>query len=384
MNNRRENSRQKRKLEQVRRPTDTGKEAGAPKRPVSRARKQGPLKAVTLLTVIAILLTALIQLVPRNNPERSFSAVSSAPASPGRAGGSSAGAVSAPRMPAVSPSGATGTAASPGPVPGPAAAPAAAPPSGPAAGTASGGQVAAAARTAPRREVRPAPVSGSAKIVLVIDDVGYNLRQLEPFLRFPGPITFAVLPGLQYSGAAAKRIRDAGKGLILHQPMEAESDGNADPGMIFTNMSDAEILRVLDENLAQVPGVQGLNNHKGSLATADERVMRLVLGRLRERNLFFLDSRTTAETRSGSAAKAVDFTRILERTVFLDNEADRAAIREAFEGGLEQARTRWAYRDDRSRLDAGAGRFPPRDLSHPHRGRVRVHRHHRSSPGTLR
>ena len=65
------------------------------------------------------------------------------------------------------------------------------------------------------------PVENLGTLVFVIDDAGNNLRELEPFLNISGPLTIAVLPGLPHSAEAAKRIREAGKEVILHQPMEA-------------------------------------------------------------------------------------------------------------------------------------------------------------------
>ena len=68
------------------------------------------------------------------------------------------------------------------------------------------------------------------------------------------------------------------------------------PGVILRAQSDAEIVRILEEDLDSVPGAVGVNNHMGSAATADPRVMRAVAGVLSDRGLFFLDSRTTDAT----------------------------------------------------------------------------------------
>ena len=53
------------------------------------------------------------------------------------------------------------------------------------------------------------------------------------------------------------------------------------PGVILRSQSDAEIVRMLDADLATVPGAVGVNNHMGSAATADPRVMRVVARRAR-------------------------------------------------------------------------------------------------------
>jgi len=67
------------------------------------------------------------------------------------------------------------------------------------------------------------PAENRGTLVFVIDDAGNNLQELEPFLRIPFPLTIAVLPGLPHSAEAAKRIRAAGKEVILHWRTESRS-----------------------------------------------------------------------------------------------------------------------------------------------------------------
>ena len=75
---------------------------------------------------------------------------------------------------------------------------------------------------------RPRTSSRRAMLAVILDDAGYSLEELQPFLDLPGPLTVAVLPNLPHSAEAARRVLAAGKDLILHCPMEA--DGGEDPG----------------------------------------------------------------------------------------------------------------------------------------------------------
>ena len=176
-------------------------------------------------------------------------------------------------------------------------------------------------------------------LYLVIDDAGYNMNDLERFLAFPHPITIAVLPHLRWSTAAALRTTRAGKEVILHLPMEANSGADPGPGAILVSHDEAQIRRRVHEALASVPGATGANNHMGSRATSDRRVMDIVIAELNARGLFFLDSRTSAETVARPAAMAAGI-RFTERHVFLDNERTEAAIRSAFTEGLRVAEQR--------------------------------------------
>jgi polysaccharide deacetylase 2 family uncharacterized protein YibQ len=175
--------------------------------------------------------------------------------------------------------------------------------------------------------------------VFVIDDAGNNLVELEPFLGVPGPLTIAVLPGLPYSGEAARRIRAAGKEVILHQPMEAVGGQDPGPGAIYAGMGAAEIRRVINRNIDEIGPVAGLNNHQGSLITQDETAMEAVLSVCRERGIYFLDSRTIAGTAAPEAARRLGMD-IGERDVFLDNVQDTAAMRSSLRIGLERAESR--------------------------------------------
>ena len=195
--------------------------------------------------------------------------------------------------------------------------------------------------TTPMRDTPVAPGSRGA-LVFVIDDAGNNLRDLEPFLNFPGSLTIAVLPGLPYSAEAARRIRAAGKELFLHQPMESIGGTNPGPGAIMAGMDRDEIREVINRNLDELGPVAGMNNHEGSRITMDEEAMKTILALSRERGIHFLDSRTTAETAAPSVARQLGMA-IGERDIFLDNLQDRESIMYFMNRGLSRAQQRgWA------------------------------------------
>jgi polysaccharide deacetylase 2 family uncharacterized protein YibQ len=173
-------------------------------------------------------------------------------------------------------------------------------------------------------------------LVFIIDDAGNNLQELEPFLRFSGPLTIAVLPGLPHSAEAARRIRAAGKEVFLHQPMEAIGGQNPGPGAIYTGMNAAEIVAILSKNIAEIGPVAGMNNHQGSKITMDQQMMETVLSFCRERGIYFLDSRTSAETAVPAAARKLGI-KIGERNIFIDNDQNRPAMNRSIENGLARA-----------------------------------------------
>jgi hypothetical protein len=176
-------------------------------------------------------------------------------------------------------------------------------------------------------------------LVFILDDAGHNLWQLEPFLALPFPVSIAVLPGLPHTKAAAARTVAAGKELLLHQPMEASGGLDPGPGAIYLTMEDQDIRLTIRKNLAQLPGVMGMNNHMGSKATADRRIMAIILDEARRAGLYFLDSLTIAESVVHSVASSMNL-RTWERTVFLDNTPDRASIMKYVSEGTKIAEKR--------------------------------------------
>ena len=183
----------------------------------------------------------------------------------------------------------------------------------------------------------PEQVEPRGMLAVILDDAGYSLQELQPFLALPGPLTVAVLPNLPHSAEAARRVLSAGKDLILHCPMEANGGEDPGPGAIRVGMSEAEIDRTLAADFASVPGARGMNNHMGSRATADPALMEAVLGYLKRQGLFLVDSRTTALTVAPAIASRLGVP-FLQRNLFIDDERDEKAVADAFNVGIRQAR----------------------------------------------
>ena len=176
-----------------------------------------------------------------------------------------------------------------------------------------------------------------AQIIFVFDDGGQNLSHLEPFLSLPIPITIAVLPRLAHSVEAAQKIRNAGKEVILHQPMQAVNPKvNPGPGAITPQMSEDEIISTLFYNINEIGPVAGMNNHEGSAITADAEKMAVILKLANEEGIYFLDSRTNSETKVPYVANLMGYS-YYERNIFLDNEKTKENALQELKKGLEIA-----------------------------------------------
>ncbi|UCH35331.1 MAG: divergent polysaccharide deacetylase family protein [Armatimonadota bacterium] len=167
----------------------------------------------------------------------------------------------------------------------------------------------------PQRPLLPA---APGRVAIIVDDVGYNDGALDGFAEVDFPLTFSVLPQLDDSRRLARACAAAGFEVMLHLPMQPRnSDLDPGPGCVMVEMTDDEIAELVERNLTSVPGAVGANNHMGSLATADERVITAALSVLRRHGLFFVDSLTTGGSVAEEAAAEVGIP-YAERSVFLD------------------------------------------------------------------
>ncbi|SVC10102.1 uncharacterized protein METZ01_LOCUS262956, partial [marine metagenome] len=94
---------------------------------------------------------------------------------------------------------------------------------------------------------------------------------------------------------------------------------------LSTSMDSQTIQERVKKAFNQIPTAIGMNNHQGSKASADQHVMSNVARVLKERELFFVDSRTTVETVAESTME-VHGVLTARRNVFLDNEDDEEKI----------------------------------------------------------
>ena len=158
-------------------------------------------------------------------------------------------------------------------------------------------------------------------IVLVIDDFGYRDDSIsDGFLNLSVPITCAVLPGHIQSSRFAKKAINAGKEVIIHMPMQSTVPSSGEEEFkLKTGMTSEEIEWRLNEALNEIPEAVGINNHQGSKATTDGKVMAVVASVLKNKNKFFLDSRTSSKTVGESTMRSVGVP-TARRHIFLDND----------------------------------------------------------------
>jgi polysaccharide deacetylase 2 family uncharacterized protein YibQ len=192
-----------------------------------------------------------------------------------------------------------------------------------------------AVRPAPKKPAEKPPAKTPSKkaapglVALIIDDMGNSLEALNDILSIGQPITIAVLPFSTFARETAELAHSRNLEILLHLPLESQNNhetATGTDGMIFSGMDEGEILRILREDLDQIPFVRGVNNHMGSRVTMEAAAMRTILGGLKQKGLFFVDSRTTAQTVAYEEALRMGVP-AARRDVFLDADEDRGMIR---------------------------------------------------------
>lgn len=165
------------------------------------------------------------------------------------------------------------------------------------------------------------------RIAFIIDDIGSSISRAQGFLDLKMPITFSILPKLQYSDILAEEIYEQGQEIMLHQPMEPyRHEIDPGPGALYISYRDSEIEEIIEENLSQIPQATGVNNHMGSRFTSCSDKVVEALKIIKQNDLFFVDSLTSSHSQAYKMARRLNM-RTAPRNVFLDTSPDIRDIR---------------------------------------------------------
>lgn len=158
------------------------------------------------------------------------------------------------------------------------------------------------------------------KVAIIIDDIGYERRVAEKFLSLDAVLTFSVFPCGPFQQRIVRKAHAKGFEIMLHMPMEPDEYPEVDPGphALLTSMSPDELIDQLNKSLDAVPLIKGVNNHMGSKMTTESTRMYQIFSVLKQRGLFFIDSRTTAESLCKPSARLLQIP-FAQRDIFLDH-----------------------------------------------------------------
>ena len=182
-------------------------------------------------------------------------------------------------------------------------------------------------------DVHPKP----AQIAILIDDLGYNRHGMESSLILPTEVALAILPETPFALKTAEASQQQKRITLLHAPMENQRGLNLGPGGLYAKMTEEELKETLQKDIDGLPGIQGVNNHMGSLLTTKQQHMTWVMEVLQERSLFFIDSLTSRDSVAKETAQQHGL-KTVSREVFLDNIRTEKAIDTQFSRLIKLAR----------------------------------------------
>ncbi len=180
----------------------------------------------------------------------------------------------------------------------------------------------------PVEKLRQIPGDQPPIVAIIIDDIGYDRPVARQLLALDVPLTFSILPYAPHSRQLADEARSKGLEIMLHLPLEPNEFPDVDPGpgALLSRMTPDELIGQLGENLDLLPGLKGVNNHMGSRISTSPEQMRQIFSILKKRGLYYIDSRTTADTVAQPSAQLLQLP-FAERDIFIDHFEDEAFIR---------------------------------------------------------
>ena len=176
------------------------------------------------------------------------------------------------------------------------------------------------------------------RLAIILDDLGSDRAAADAIFQLPYPLTISVLPEHAHSVDIAEDAHRRGYEVLLHLPMQSVGKERPEGEELRPGMSAGELARIVDKFLRDVPNVVGVNNHQGSQATADLALMNELMPELRDRQLFYVDSRTTAATVAYDTARRWKVHSGFRNVPFLDDVAQVAAVRKQLELAIRGAR----------------------------------------------
>jgi len=194
--------------------------------------------------------------------------------------------------------------------------------------------------TSESSEAIPAPLqkkNQAPRLAIILDDLGNDRAAANAVFKMPYPLTISVLPNQAHSVEIAQEARSRGYEVMLHLPMESVGKERAEARELRPGMKAREVSNLVNAFLKEIPGVRGVNNHQGSRSTADTKLMSELMPVLREHQLFYVDSRTSAATVAYDTAQRFGVRAGFRNVPFLDDVEEVSAVRKQIEHAIAGA-----------------------------------------------
>lgn len=179
---------------------------------------------------------------------------------------------------------------------------------------------------------------GQARLAILMDDLGSDRNAADAIFALRVPITVSILPFHPHSQEIALEARRHGCEVMLHLPMQSLADESSEPQELRPGLAPDEVRKTVEKMLDAVPEADGVNNHQGSQATADAALMNELMRVLKDEDVFYVDSRTTAATVAFDAARREGVRTAFRNVPFLDDLQNKDAVKRQLQLAIQGAK----------------------------------------------
>jgi polysaccharide deacetylase 2 family uncharacterized protein YibQ len=178
------------------------------------------------------------------------------------------------------------------------------------------------------RYARPWSGARGTRIAIVIGGLGLSQTGTQRALKtLPEEITVAFAANGNSLSRWMPEARRGGHEVLLQVPLEPFDYPDNDPGplTLLHSNSEARNLKLLHESMGKMTNYTGIMNYLGGRMLADTTALEPIMRDIGSRGLLFLDDGSSAQSLSGTYAKAFTMPHAFADVV-LDNEVNRTAI----------------------------------------------------------
>jgi uncharacterized protein len=176
----------------------------------------------------------------------------------------------------------------------------------------------------------------AAQLAIVIDDLGYQAMP-ELLSKLPPEVTISILPNTPFDLTVAAQAKKQHRETLLHMPMEPEHLAPLEVNTLTSTMSQQTIQYTLRQALTRVPDAIAINNHMGSALSQNIQAMGWIMAELKQHNLYYLDSRTTAKSIAQQQATS-HHVLSLRRHIFLDHYQTKEFVTKQLTSAIKRAK----------------------------------------------
>jgi len=174
------------------------------------------------------------------------------------------------------------------------------------------------------------------RLVIIIDDV-HTQKQLHDIQHIGYPVTPSIFPPYTLSPHTPRLARNVVH-YMIHLPMESGSAKfNTQSKTLMSGFSREQMEARMKELRRLFPRAHFINNHTGSVFTANETAMNRLYEAMRKEDFIFIDSRTSSRSKVGEIAHAHGDAYVA-RDIFLDNVQSIPAIHRQLKKAISLAK----------------------------------------------